>query len=154
MTTLTKFKIASIVALLGGPGLAFTGLKDKERLEKLEKIGREVTGEIQGGESREGRKSSSYKLDVVYPTNGAPLRQTFQVSKEFYNSVGSGGHVTQPKVKVRFLPDEPATAIVVNGSTDQTAMLPAGIGLAVLGLVGIPLTFFKKWGPKSPPASA
>ena len=147
METSTKIKAFAIIAVIVGPFLTYNGHQDKERLAKLEKEGVTVDGIIEGGEWRKGRRSSSYKLEVSYkPQNGAQTQQTFQVSSSFFSAHASDKEVTDPAVKVRYLPSEiQDSAIIVGGSTDTTAMFGVGIGAFGIGLLTLGVMFFFKW---------
>ncbi len=135
MQTSTKFKIAAVIAILVGPGLAFLGHKEKGRLENLDKNGTTVDGMITGGESSKRRKSSSYTFNVEYKkTDGKVAYRDFKVKSDFFKSHVSGDTISQPAVKVRYLESNPDEAVIVGGSTDDTAMFPAGIAALVLGL--------------------
>lgn len=142
----TKIKIAAAIAVVLGPFLAFTGHQDKERLAALEKDGVTVDGIIEGGEWSKGRRSSSYKLDVSYtPQNGTLVQQNFRVTSNFFSAHASDTAVTDPAVKVRYLPSKiQDSAIVVGGSTDSTALFEVGIGAFVIGLITLVVMFFVK----------
>lgn len=147
MEASTKIKLIAVIAIIAGPFMTYNGHKDKERLAALEKDGITVDGVIEGGEWKKGRRSSSYKLDVSYtPQNGTPVQQTFQVTSDFFSAHASDTAVTDPAVKVRYLPsDIQDSAIVVGGSTDMTAMFGVGIGAFAIGLcTSIGMFFFKK----------
>lgn len=147
METPTKIKLIAVIAVLAGPFMTYTGHKEKERLAALEKDGVTVEGVIEGGEWKKGRRSSSYKFDVSYtPQNGSRVQQTFEVTSGFFSAHASDTAVTDPAVKVRYLPsDIQDSAIVVGGSTDMTAMFGFGIGAFAIGLcTSIGMFFFKK----------
>jgi hypothetical protein len=147
MEASSKIKLVAVIAVIGGPVLTYFGHQEKERLAKLEQEGVTVDGLIAGGEWRKGRRSSSYKLDVSYtPKNGAPAKQTFQVSSDFFSAHASDTAVTDPAVKVRYLPDKiQDSAIIVGGSTDATASFGMGIGAFVIGLVTLGVMYLFKW---------
>jgi hypothetical protein len=147
METSTKIKVFAVIAVLAGPFLTYNGHQEKERLAKLEKEGVTVDGIIEGGEWRKGRRSSSYKLDVSFkPQNGAQTQQTFQVSSTFFSAHASDTAVTDPAVKVRYLPSAVQdSAIIVGGSTDTTAMFGVGIGALVGGLLTLGIMYVGKW---------
>ncbi|GEP41666.1 DUF3592 domain-containing protein [Brevifollis gellanilyticus] len=152
MTTPTKLKIISILAVLGGPFAAMEGYKDKQMLAEMEKSGVTVPGEIMGGESSKKRRSSSYSFDVAYTPQGAaaPVEKSFKVKADFFKAHVSGDSIGDPKVQVRYMPANPDSAIIVDGSTDDTALFPIGIGAAVVGL-GVALFMFTR---KESPAEA
>ena len=146
MEASSKIKLIAVIAVIAGPFLAYNGHQEKERLAKLENEGVTVDGFIEGGEWRKGRRSSSYKLDVSYtPQKGAPTKQTFQVRSEFFSAHADDSKVTDPAVKVRYLPSNvQASAIIVGGSTDSTASFGMGIGAFVIGLLTLGVMFLFK----------
>jgi Protein of unknown function (DUF3592) len=146
MEAITKIKVLAFLGVLVGPFLAFNGHQEQERLARLEKEGVTVDGFIEGGEWRKGRKSSSYKLDVSYtPTGATPTKQSFQVTSAFFSAHASDTAVTDPAVKVRYLPSSiQDSAILVGGSTDSTALFGVGIGAFVVGLLTLGGLFFFK----------
>ena len=147
MEASSKIKLFAVIAVFAGPFLAYNGHQEKERLAKLEKEGVTVDGFIEGGEWRKGRRSSSYKLDVSYtPQKGVPTKQTFQVRSDFFSAHADDSKVTDPAVKVRYLPsDIQDSAIIVGGSSDATASFGMGIGAFVIGLLTLGVMFLFKW---------
>lgn len=142
----TKIKIAAVLALIIGPILTFSGHQEKERLAQLEKDGVTVDGIVEGGEWRKGRRSSSYQFDVSYtPQTGAPTQQVFKVTKAFFSAHANDTAITDPAVKVRYLPANiQDSAIIVGGTPNTTAMFGFGIGAFVIGLVTLVIMFFFK----------
>ena len=147
METSSKIKLFAVIAVIAGPFLAYNGQQEKERLAKLEQEGVTVDGFIEGGEWRKGRRSKSYKLDVSYtPQKGAPTKQTFQVRSDFFSAHANDTKVTDPAVKVRYLPSNiQDRAIIVGGSTDATASFSMGIGAFAIGLLTLGIMFLFKW---------
>ncbi len=147
METSSKIKLFAVIAVIAGPFLAYNGQQEKERLAKLEQEGVTVDGFIEGGEWRKGRRSKSYKLDVSYtPQKGAPTKQTFQVRSDFFSAHANDTKVTDPAVKVRYLPSNiQDSAIIVGGSTDATASFSMGIGAFAIGLLTLGIMFLFKW---------
>jgi hypothetical protein len=140
-----KGKIIAPIALVGGPIIAWFGFAEKAQLERLAKEGKEIVGSIEGGEIKKGRRGvKTYKLDVIYAVeNGQQYQQTFKVTKDFCRSVtdAEGTSLTQTDAKVRYLPTEPLTAIIVDGSKDDTARSWIGVAVGLGGLVGSVLAF-------------
>jgi hypothetical protein len=136
METSTKVKIAAAIAVIAGPFLTYNGHAEKNRLAELERDGITVDGEITGGESRKRRRSRSYELEVEYKlANGGTLKKEFPVTSDFFKEHTTEDFISDPAVKVRYLEKDPQnSAILVGGSTDDTAMFPVGIGAFVLGL--------------------
>jgi hypothetical protein len=147
MEASSKIKLFAVIAVIGGPFLTYNGHQEKERLAKLEQEGVTVDGFIEGGEWRKGRRSSSYKLDVSFtPQKGAPTKQTFQVRSDFFSAHADNAKVTDPAVKVRYLPSNiQASAIIVGGSTDATASFSMGIGAFAIGLLILGIMYLFKW---------
>jgi hypothetical protein len=142
----TQFKIIAVIAVLAGPFLTYNGHQEKERLAKLEKEGVTVDGIIEGGEWRKGKRSSDYKFDVSFtPQGGAPIKQTFRVTSDFFSAHANDNAVTDPAVKVRYLAGKTDSAIVVGGSTDTTVNFPVGIGAFVIGLLTLGVMQVFKW---------
>ena len=106
-----------------------------------------MEGFIEGGAWRKGRRSSSYKLDVSYtPQKSVPVKQTFEVRSDFFAAHASDTKVTNPIVKVRYLPSNTQdSAIIVGGSTDATASFSVGLGAFVIGLLTLGIMFLFKW---------
>lgn len=143
----SKIKLIAAFAIIGGPFFTYKGHQEKERLSKLEQQGVTVEGFIEGGEWRKGRRSSSYKLDVSYtPQKGVPVKQTFEVRSDFFSAHASNTKVTDPDVKVRYLPSNiQGSAIIVGGSTDATASFSLGIGAFAIGLLTLGIMYLFKW---------
>lgn len=145
METSTKIKLFAAIAIIAGPFLTYNGHQEKERLVRLEKEGVTVDGIIEGGEWKKG-KNSNYQFDVSYtPQNGAPVKQTFKVTSNYFSAHASDTAVTDPMAKVRYLPSAiQDSAILVGGSTDFTAGFNLGIGAFVGGLLTMGIMFFLK----------
>ncbi len=87
--------IISIIALLVGPFLAYSGFQSKQTLSKLASEGIETKGIPTEGHSERRRRSSSYKVTVVFPTQeGKKITKEFDVEKAFFESLGSNGEIT------------------------------------------------------------
>lgn len=137
MEAAAKIRIIAIIAVIAGPFLAYHGHQEKERLANLDQEGVTVDGLIEGGKWRKGRRSSDYKFDVSFtPQNSAPVRQTFKVTSDFFSAHASDTAVTEPAIKVRYLPHSiQDSAIIVDGSPDATASFGMGVGAFLLGLI-------------------
>lgn len=138
METPTKIKIIAVIGVLAGPFLAYTGHQEKDRLARLDKDGITVDGHLEGGEShRSGKRSRSYSFDAVFTPQGAstPMKKTFKVSSSFFSARTHDTSITDPKIQVRYLADNAhESAVIIGGSTDDTALFPVGIGAFILGL--------------------
>ena len=146
METSTKIKVFAIIAVIAGPFLTYNGHQEKERLAKLEKEGVTVDGIIEGGEWKRG-KHSNYQFDVSYtPQNGAPVKQTFKVTSNYFSAHARDTAVTDAVANERYLPSAVQdSAIIVGGSTDFTAGFNLGIGAFVGGLLTLGIMFVGKW---------
>jgi hypothetical protein len=146
METPTKIKLFAAIAIIAGPFITYNGHQEKERLARLEKEGVTVDGIIEGGEWSRGRRSKGYKFDVSYtPQNGAPVKQTFKVTSNYFSAHASDTAVTDPVAKVRYLPSAiQDSAILVGGSTNFTAGFNLGIGVFVGGLLTLGIMFLLK----------
>lgn len=136
METSTKVKIVAIVAVVASPFLTYFGHQDKERLATLEKEGITVNATLQDGEShKSGRRSRSYNMNATFtPEGGAPVTKTFPVTSGFFSAHAQDGFIKDPEVQVRYLKkDVQGSAIILNGSTDETFLFPSGIGAFGLG---------------------
>ncbi|WP_395735684.1 DUF3592 domain-containing protein [Prosthecobacter sp.] len=138
METPTKIKIVAVIGILAGPFLAYTGHQEKERLAKLDKEGITVDGHLEGGEyRRSGKRSRSYSFEAVFTPQGAsaPVKKNFKVSSTFFSSRTNETSITDPKVQVRYLPDNAQeSAVIIGGSTNDAGLFPVGIGAFVLGV--------------------
>lgn len=144
---MSRLKLVAIVALVAGPIVAYVGFKEKQRIGKIEKEGVEVVGVPTGGEERKGRKGGkTYKVTVAYPLTGntlPPQSKEFKVTSEFFKSISSGDQITVDTVKVKMLKDQPDEAIIVDGSDDDRALFPIGLGAFALGGIGTAVMFRK-----------
>lgn len=145
MQTSTKIKIVAAIAVLAGPYLAWTGNLEKQRLDRLEKEGVTVPGVIEGGEWSKGKRSSKYIFEASYKTqDGKDMMGNFQVKVDYFKAHATDEAITVPDVEVRYLPADPATAILVGGSTDDALLLPVGIALFVGGLITLVVMLRRK----------
>lgn len=144
MSNKTKAVLVGLILIAVGPFLTFTGHKEKTRLAQLEKDGATVEGYITGGESKSGRRrGTSYTFNVEFKTaDGKAISRDFNMKSDFAKAHISGDSISDPNVKVRYLPADPDNAIIVGGSSDDALMFPIGIGLFVVGL-GVTVYGFK-----------
>jgi len=144
---MSRLKLAAIIGVVVGPILAYTGFKEKQRIGKIEKDGVEVAGVPMSGEMRKGRKGGkTCTIKVIYPSadgKGAPTTKDFKVKSAFFESISAGDQITADTVKVKMLPDQPEEAYIVDGSDDDRAMFPVGVGVFVLGGIGTAMMFRK-----------
>ncbi|TDU81571.1 hypothetical protein EI77_00881 [Prosthecobacter fusiformis] len=139
----TQAKIVAVVLVIAGPLIAYQGYQDGQRLDKIEKEGITVDGNINGGESkRSGKRSRSYNFNATFtPQGGSPVTKDFQVTSSFFSSRTSEDSITDPAIQVRYLAaDVENSAIIVGGSKDMKINVKIGIGTLVVGL-GIFLYF-------------
>ena len=118
--------IIAVIGLIAGPVLTVGGLKEKAMLDRIAKEGVEVDGIPTEGESKSSRRSKSYKVTVIYPVQGEPVKKEFKVKKAFFETLGSNGTITRDTVKVKYVPADPQMAILPEGSEDEMFMLYMG----------------------------
>lgn len=135
MTRTAQWKLISIIAIFAGPALAYWGYHAKVSLAELEKNGITVPGIIDGGESKTGRNSHQ-NFDVHYTQQGGvKVNRTFGVKRDYFKAHTSENTISDPNVQVRYLPSDPSNVMLIGGSTDNTAMLPVGIGTCIGGIL-------------------
>ena len=125
----------AIIGLIAGPFLTYQGYQAKQFNDLLNKEGIETNGIATEGHSSGGRRSRSYKLNVIFPVkDGKPVTKEFKVSSSYYKSIGSDGKITVDTVPVKYLANDPQQAIIVGGSDDDSILLWVGPLVAVASL--------------------
>lgn len=149
---LGNLKWVALVATLAGPVFAWQGWQAKELWSHLETKGATTTGTLEAGEVKSGRRSSkSYRFEVSYtPTNGAPTKQTFEVTKEFAARATQGDQIVNDTCTVRYDPAEPTVALIVDGSKDDRSSFEIGLGMLVAGAIGSFFLFRRKAAASAP----
>ena len=128
--------IYGLFALIMGPVLTYKAYEEKQSNDRIAKEGIEVQGVPTEGHSQTGRRSSSYKLTVMYPTKGGkPVTHEFKVTRDYFKSVSNDTTITVPTVPVKYLPSDPHSAIIVGGSDNNEIFLWIGPVLFVIGAV-------------------
>ena len=143
---LGKLKWLFIALVIGGPVLGWQGWQDRQTWSRLEDNGKTTAGVLEEGSVSKGRRGrKSYEFTVSYtPDGGTVQQQTFAVSRAFAERVTRGDQIVQDQCTVRYDPTEPAIAIIVDGSEDQRAMLPIGLGMFGVGAIGAFFMFRRK----------
>lgn len=124
--------IAVVVAVV----FIVIGFSEKQKRDKLAADGVTVDAQILSGSEEGGRRSKTRQFEVQYQTaQGQTFTENFKVNRSYFESHISGDYIddTAP-CKVRYLPSDPKTAIVVDGSVDNTIMMYLGMGGSVVGL--------------------
>src|SRR5262245_50470283 len=149
-----RLKWLAVVLLVGGLVFAWMGWQASETWARLEQHGKTTGGVIEGLEVTKSRRSGkSYKMVVSYtPAGGAPMRETFAVTKACVDKRVRGDTIVDDKCTVRYDPADPRTALIEGGWKDDRWMLNAGIGGFALGALGTFLLFRRKAPPAAPAA--
>ena len=148
---LSRLKFIALLGLIAGPGLAFVGWKEKQKLATIEKDGVSVPGEIESGEVTQRKRSKTYKLTVGYKPQGASevIHKEFKVKKAYVDQHVTDNAIQDSHAEVRYLPSDPQQAVLVGGSADDTGMLPVGGAWGLLGLLTGAFMVFRKKSPAS-----
>ena len=70
------------------------------------------------------------------------MEDEFKVNKTFFNAHIAGDMIGNDQCEVLYNPDDPTEAVVVGGSTDNSASLYIGLVMFVLGTGGFCYTIF------------
>lgn len=143
---MNRLKWIAILGIIVGPCLAFFGMQESQKFARIEKEGVTVQGVIMKGESRSRKGSKSYKFDITYqPEGGASITKNFSVTNSFAQTKMDGNSITDPIAQVRYLPSDPQTAIVVNGTSNVgSGMMWAGIAWGIIGLITAFFSFVRR----------
>lgn len=137
-----------IAALLAGLGMAVWGFLDYQKMSKLDRGGVVTDGVVVNQQAERNRRSTSYYLTVNYtPAGKNPITKSFIVSQSYYNLKSVGG-----SCKVKYLPNDPETAIILGGSLDASDFLWIGSAIAAVGLIGSVVMMAFKRKPAEPQA--
>jgi hypothetical protein len=127
------------LALLGvGAWFAWTGWQARALWERLEAGGKTTVAVLETGEVKSGRRGSkSYSFEVSYtPEGGAPIRQTFAVTKAFVEARVRDDRIVEDECTVRYDPADPKVALIEGGSKDERSQLTIGLAMFVAGAIG------------------
>lgn len=140
---LRRLKWVFVGGLVAGLGLSWKGWEAQGLWERLDSHGKTTDGVLESGEVKKGRRGSrTYSFEVTYtPEGGAPIRQSFDVTKPFSEKVTRDDAIVEDKCVVRYDPDEPRRAIIVGGSKDARPLLSVGLGVLAVGALGTYLAF-------------
>lgn len=136
-----------VVAMIAGAIFAYLGFNDGQLHSNLEKNGKVAAGEILGGEwSSRRRRGTTYKMDVLYTPEGkSPVTKSFTVTSGFFKSHATEGMITNDQCQVRYLPTDPETAIIVDGSKNSSWLMWPGIVAFVVGMIGTGVGIGRKY---------
>jgi hypothetical protein len=151
MSPTTKQRLIGLGCLVFGIGIAWAGLKDKAKMERLKESGVTVPAQPSEIWIERGRKGSkTYKVNASYTTKDGSIHQKeFVITKAIYDGLQNG----PPTLNVRYLPNEPDVAEVEGGGPSY--LIPLVIG-SVMALAGVAITysaFTKKPEAATPPAT-
>lgn len=134
MTKAKAFEYAAMAILLGGYFTA-DGAAALVKQAQLDTRGFEVPGTAEVLNRRISTKKKRPNLQVVWsPLGQGPITQKFRVSHDFLSSLPDGKPIPPPRVTIRYAPTNPAgTAVVVDGTSHRTEMLPIGLGILAIG---------------------
>lgn len=135
---LGRLKWIALVLLGAGAWLAWTGWQARSLWERLDAHGKTTKGVLEQGEVKSGRRGSkSYSFEVSYtPEGGAPVRQTFAVTKAFVERCVRDDQIVEDQCTVRYDAEDPKVARIEGGSSDDRDKLWIGVGMLVVGAVG------------------
>jgi Protein of unknown function (DUF3592) len=141
-----RLKYIALIALIGGPIIAFSGYSEKKDHEKIVAEGVKVEGVITGGESsKRRRRGTTYTFDIEFKTkDGKAVKKNLSVPKSFVDAHVQGDTITNDKVEVLYLPSDPNKCEVVGVKSEHEAMLYGGSVAGAAGLLGTVLIFRKK----------
>jgi hypothetical protein len=126
------------IGVVAGIVMSVFGYMDRAKHAKLKKDGVTVTGIITQGEERSGRRGSKTRsFDVSYTTlDGKQFTEKFKVSKKYFEGHTANGAISVDTAEVRYLPTDPQTAIIVNGTSSvEELLLAGGVVTVVSGVV-------------------
>src|SRR3954464_10763797 len=111
---MSRAKLLSLIALVGGPVLAVTTHNEMELRKRVEKEGVTVAGQISGGEMRSRRGVKNYEFSISYvPPKSPMITKKFKVPKDFAAQYVNDKELIRDDVQVRCLAADPNVAFVV-----------------------------------------
>jgi hypothetical protein len=142
---MSRLKLLAIIALIGGPILAYHTHQEMNERAQIQNDGVTVPGVITDGKVRKKRGSRSYTFDVTYATpDGKTATKNFSVPKKFAENYVQNDAFIRHDVEVRCLPANPDVAFIVGAGDGSPELEYVGYGLGAVGLVGTGLMFRKK----------
>lgn len=129
-----------VIALL--TGIVFIGLGAYENIKyaNLGANGVTAQGTVVNQEMSGSRRRRTYKVTVNFTPEGkSPIAVPIQVTSKYYNETAYG-HTC----KVVYLPNDPTTVIIPEGSSDMKWLLWVGLVLAVVGGGGVGYGMMRK----------
>ncbi len=145
---LWQWKWAFVIAIIAGPAFAYFNYNDANRIERIMANGSSFEAIVTGGSERRGRRGArTYMLDVEWTANGAPHRESFEISSQYAEQIFTADYVNLDTVELRHLASEPENAtIVVPDAPQQLAnhrqFQWLGIGAGIAGLIISPIWFW------------
>jgi hypothetical protein len=132
-----RLKLIAIIALIGGPIAAITGISQKKTFDQIKATGIEVPGTLEKGESSKRKGVTSYKFDVAFTTkDGKPMLKNMSLPSSFVKPRLSGDSIANWDVTVKYLPSDPKECFVVGAENDPSEIIYGGGAAGVLGLAG------------------
>ncbi len=127
------------LAIFLGPILSTIGCRDQQFHAKLVKEGITVPGEIQSGEMFSGRKGrKTFNFEVTFTPKGKPpVKRSFNVGRSFFDQHASNEVITDDRVQVRYLPEQPNSAILIGGTEKVGQMVWLGIVFLAIGILAL-----------------
>ena len=142
-----RIKLLAVLALVGGPIVAFVSYSKKQTFDKIVTEGVEVDGTLEKGESTKRKGVTSYKFDVAWKTKeGKSFTKNMSLSSSFVKPRLNGDSITDWDVKVKYLPSDPNEAFVVGAESDPKSGIYGGGVVGLLGLAGTAWMFRKRNG--------
>jgi hypothetical protein len=140
-----RLKLLAIVALIGGPALAYHTRQEMNQRALVEREGITVPGILTDGTVKTKRGSKTYKFEVTYATgDNAVHKKEFSVPKAFAQKYVQDDAFTRYDVEVRCLKSDPNIAFIVDAGDANPEMEPIGYGVGGVGLVGTFLLFRRR----------
>ena len=139
---ISNIKWLLVIAMIGGPVMAFLGFQDGNRLSNLQDNGVEVEAYIEGATKTTGRRSgTSYDVDLVWQDSSGETRSAKEVkiSSAFATGIIQGDQIVADTVKVLYLPDDASVKPALMGDLSaQLIRTKSNMQLGgVAGLVGL-----------------
>ncbi len=139
-----KIRWLLLIAAVGGPGMAYLGWSDQNRIKEVEEKGVEAVASIEGATRRKGRRSgTSYSVNLAWKDQKGQVQKAekISVSQAFAAQIIRDDKIVRDTLKIKYLPDElDASPVIVEDAQRQEEndafMMQAGLGAGALGIVG------------------
>jgi hypothetical protein len=144
-----RIKWLFVVALLGGPVLAYFGWEEKQRFAEIEAKGVSAQAVVTGAtETKRRRGGKSYSVDLAWKdAKGTPMKaEKVSISQTMANEIISASTVKAAVVPIKYIADQPDVKPMIVHDAARLAdgdelMIKLGLGAGGLGLLGT-LGFF------------